>query len=110
MGTEPDVCWQLPMRRTQEWQTRPDGEEVPVSVIGEYDRRGWGPGGADMDWYCTRDPAAHIGSRPLWRSYAPELTELLGEAAYRELARLCERRGELGVVAVHPATERARAT
>lgn len=108
METKPDVCWQLPVRRTQDWVERPDGEEILVSTIGEYDRRGWGPGGADLDWYCTGDPAAHIGTRAVWQSYAPELTELLGEAAYAELARLCERRTELGLVAVHPATERSR--
>ena len=40
----------------------------------------------------------------MWQSYAPELTELLGEAAYQELARLCKRRQGLGLIAVHPAT------
>ena len=40
---------------------------------------------------------------PLFRSYAVELTALLGEPAYQELARLCERRRPLGLIAVHPA-------
>ncbi len=104
MEVKPDVCWQLPVRRTQDWVERADGEQVLVSTIGEYDRRGWGPGGADLDWYCTGDPAAHVGARAVWQSYAPELTELLGAAAYAELARLCARRADLGLVAVHPAT------
>ena len=54
---KPDVCWQLPIRRSQEWVTRPDGTEILKTTITEYDRRGWGEGGADLHWYCTGDPA-----------------------------------------------------
>ena len=75
--------------------------------IAEYDRRGWGEGGADLAWYCTGDPAAHVGTRPVWESYAPELTELIGEKAYAELAAMCRRRSALGLIAVHPATRAA---
>ncbi|WP_037224170.1 hypothetical protein, partial [Rhodococcus sp. R1101] len=46
---KPDVCWQLPIRRTQDWVERPDGTEVLRTVITEYDRRGWGEGGHDLD-------------------------------------------------------------
>ena len=53
---KPEVCWQLPIRRTQEWVTRPDGTEILKTTITEYDRRGWGEGGADLHWYCTGDP------------------------------------------------------
>ena len=53
---KPDVCWQLPIRRSQEWVTLPDGTEVLKTTITEYDRRGWGEGGADLHWYCTGDP------------------------------------------------------
>ena len=60
---KPDVCWQLPIRRSQEWTTRPDGSEILKTTITEYDRRGWGEGGADLHWYCTGDPAAHVGKR-----------------------------------------------
>ena len=59
---KPDVCWQLPIRRTQEWVTRPDGTEILKTTITEYDRRGWGEGGADLHWYCTGDPDAHVGA------------------------------------------------
>lgn len=76
---KPEVCWQLPIRRTQEWVTRPDGSEILKSTITEYDRRGWGEGGLDLTWYCTGDPNAHVGEKAVWQSYAPELTELLGE-------------------------------
>lgn len=43
-------------------------------------------------------------------SYGPELTELLCEKAYAELAAICKRRSGLGLIAVHPATTRCRVT
>jgi hypothetical protein len=107
LTVKPDVCWQLPIRRTQDWVDRPDGVQILRTELTEYDRRGWGPGGADLNWYCTGSPDAHAGTRPVWRSYAPELIELIGQPAYDELARLCARREGLGLVAVHPATTAA---
>ncbi|GEM29859.1 hypothetical protein NN3_08660 [Nocardia neocaledoniensis NBRC 108232] len=107
LEVKPDVCWQLPIRRTQDWVERPDGEQILRTVVTEYDRRGWGPGGLDLDWYCTGSPDAHVGARPVWQSYGPELRELLGAPAYEELARLCRRREGLGLIAVHPATVEA---
>lgn len=101
LETKPDVCWQLPVRRTQDWVTRPDDVEVLVTTIGEFDRRGWGSGGADLHWWCTSSPVAHVGAEPLYLSYAAELTALLGEPAYAELARLCARRA--GSTPPHPA-------
>jgi hypothetical protein len=90
------------VRRSQEWVERPDEVKVLVTSIGEFDRRAWGPGGADLHWWCTSSPAAHVGAEPLWRSYAPELTALLGRPAYDELARLCTLRSA-GVPSAHPA-------
>jgi hypothetical protein len=104
LTTKPDVCWQLPVRRSQEHVDRPDGTRVLVSTIGEFDRRGWGPGGADLHWWCTGAPQAHVSPEPLVDTYAPELTELLGEAAYAELRRLAELRLDQGLVAPHPAS------
>jgi hypothetical protein len=103
LTVKPDVCWQLPVRRTQEWIERPDGEEILKTVITEYDRRGWGAGGLDLQWYCSGSPEAHIGAQQVWQSYGPELTELLGEAAYAVLARECAARADR-LLAVHPAT------
>lgn len=108
LTVKPEVCWQLPIRRTQDWVDRPDGVQILRTEIREYDRRGWGAGGLDLNWYCSGSPDAHVGARPVWQSYAPELTELLGEPAYAELARHCKRREGLGLVAVHPATVHAR--
>ncbi len=92
LETKPDVCWQLPVRRTFEWVERPDGEEVLMVSIGEYDRRGWGSGGHDLHWWCTSAPSAHGAGEPVYVSYKPELTELMGAAGYERLAELCEQR------------------
>jgi hypothetical protein len=110
LETKPEVCWQLPVRREQDWVERPDGTTVLVSTITEFDRRSWGEGGHDLSWFCSGSPEAHGAAEPLYISYRAELTALMGAAAYGELARLCARRLELGLVAVHPATAAASAT
>ncbi|GAA1373821.1 hypothetical protein [Luteococcus sanguinis] len=101
--TKPDVCWQLPVRRTYRHAERADGTPWLEITIGEYTREGWGAGGADLDWYCTSNSMAHVGFRPLYLACADELTELMGPAAYAELARLAAdfRDAQLGL---HPAT------
>lgn len=110
MTTKPDVCWQVPIRRTQEYQQRPDKVEILRTTITEFDRRAWGPGGVhELDWYCTSSPDAHTSDRPIWQTYQSELTELIGAPAYEVLAQHCRRREQLGLVAVHPATAAANA-
>lgn len=104
LETKPDVCWQLPIRRTFDWVERPDDTKVLVITIGEYDRRGWGAGGHDLKWWCTSSPEAHVGAEPVYVSYAPELTELMGQQAYATLVEHCERRIAASLpVAPHPA-------
>lgn len=107
MEVKPDVCWQLPIRLTEEWVTLPDETQVLQTTVGEYDRRGWGPGGVDLHWWCTSSPAAHVGEEAVWESYGAELTALLGEPVYAALASLCRRRAGLGLIAIHPATAAA---
>ncbi|MGY1834280.1 hypothetical protein ACI79P_04140 [Blastococcus sp. SYSU DS0510] len=104
LTTKPDVCWQLPVRREQEHVDRPDGTRVLVSTIGEFDRRGWGPGGHDLHWWCTGSPTAHVSPEPLVQTYAAELVALLGGPAYDELRRLAELRLDQGLIAPHPAS------
>jgi hypothetical protein len=104
---KPDVCWQLPLRRSYRTVERPDGTSYLEVTVAEYDRRGWGAGGHDLDWYCTGNPAAHVGGVPVYVSMRPELVELIGAAAYGELARYCDEL--VGVrrllpLTVHPAT------
>ncbi|GAA1479617.1 hypothetical protein GCM10009624_00570 [Gordonia sinesedis] len=107
LTVKPDVCWQLPVRREQEWVDRTDGTRVLKTTITEFDRRGWGEGGHDLKWYCSGSPDAHVGATQVWQSYAPELVELIGQAAYDVLADACKRRNGLGLIAIHPATDAA---
>jgi len=103
LQTKPDVCWQLPVRREQAWVDRADDTRVLISTVTEFDRRSWGSGGHDLDWYCSGSTEAHVGAEPLYVSYGPELVALIGQPAYDELARLCAARLERGLVAPHPA-------
>jgi hypothetical protein len=43
----------------------------------------------------------------MYVSYGPELTALIGEAAYHKLAELCAARLKSGLIAIHPATRKA---
>ena len=103
LETKPDVCWQLPVRRTYEWTKRPDDTKVLMTTIGEYDRRGWGSGGHDLTWWCTGATEAHVSPEPLYVTYGPELTELMGKKAYAVLAGLCEQALQGPRVAPHAA-------
>jgi hypothetical protein len=108
VATKPDVCWQLPIRRTYRDVVRPDGTEALEITISEYDRRGWGPGGRDLHWYCTTDPAAHVGGHRVVDACREELTELLGEPAYRRLVELCDAAPLTSGPLEHVATAAAR--
>ncbi len=116
VDTKPDICWQLPLRRS--WEVRDEGEkEITVVVIGEYERSAWGEGGADLDWYCTSNSEAHVGKIPVYQSSKTELIKMMGKAGYLELEKLCDSRmaaiaatkkaqkhRELPLFVIHPAT------
>ncbi|WP_028660316.1 hypothetical protein [Nocardioides insulae] len=105
LETKPDVCWQLPIRRTYRDVERPDGTTYLEVTIAEYDRRGWGSGGHDLDWYCSGNTEAHNAPDPVYVSHAAELTALIGAGGYAELARLCEEHlRSRSRLAVHPAS------
>ncbi|WP_228266468.1 hypothetical protein [Ornithinimicrobium ciconiae] len=89
LEAKPDVCWQLPIRRSYRTVELPDDTSYLEVTITEYDRRGWGPGGHDLDWYCSGRPEAHTAAQPVYLGLAAELTELLGSAAYAELSAYC---------------------
>lgn len=113
---KPEVCWQLPLRRLEQWEQRPDGVEILHTTITEYDRRGWGNGGEDFHWYCTTSPLCHSGGEPLWRTHKEELIALIGEGSYELLAQHCREREALAaqspsgfpLLSIHPATKAAR--
>ena len=120
VDTKPDICWQLPIRRS--WETREHGDkEITVVVIGEYTRTAWGEGGADFDWYCTSNSEAHVGRVPVYQSSEVELTKMMGPKGYAELVKLCDSRmaaisatrkaqkkRELPLFVIHPATKAAQ--
>ncbi len=112
---KPEVCWQLPLRRLEAYEDRPDGVEILRTTITEYNRRGWGNGGEDFHWYCTTAPSCHGNDTPLWQSCETELRTLMGDAAYEFLAAHLAHRLELRaqlpndadlneIFATHPAT------
>lgn len=87
--TKPDVCWQLPIRRTYRTVERGDDTEYLEITIGEFARAGWGAGGHDLDWYCSAATEAHLAPEPVWKSARAELSTLMGEAGYANLVQLC---------------------
>jgi hypothetical protein len=111
--TKPEVCWQLPVRRSYENRKIEDGTEYLVIVLAEYQRRDWGAGGNDFHWYCTANTDAHVGLEPVFVSSHDEIVALIGKPAYDELARLCrardlllqQKRFDLGL-SPHPADPR----
>ena len=93
--TKPDVCWQLPIRRTFETRlgnsNRKNSQNIEdVVVIGEFSRSAWGEGGVDFNWYCTSNSEAHVAVEAVYQSCKAELIAMMSESAYEELARLCE--------------------
>jgi hypothetical protein len=105
--TKPDVCWQLPIRRTFRTVELQDGTSYTEVSVAEYDRRGWGPGGHDLDWYCSGNTEAHIATEPVYLSSSHELTALMGEQGYAELVKHCEAHlRSRSQLAVHPADRR----
>jgi hypothetical protein len=110
--TKPDVCWQLPIRRS--FEVREFGDrEANITVIGEYERLAWGDGGEEFAWYCTGNTEAHNGAEPVYISNRAELVHMMGEEAYAILKGHCDNRMELlrtfkerslPLVSIHPAS------
>src|ERR1700684_651445 len=89
---KPDVCWQLPLRREDE--VADDG--YVTSVVRQWDRRDWGPGGDEFHWWCTEDPEAFVGTRPVYEELADELVALSGRKIYKRLVRYLQARAGRG--------------
>jgi hypothetical protein len=95
LETKPDICWQLPLRRS--WETREIGDnKYSVVVIGEYTREAWGAGGADLDWYCTSNTEAHTATNPVYITNKSELIALK--------AKCDSLRKSLPLFVIHPAS------
>lgn len=85
---KPDVCWQLPLRR--EDSVEPSGHVT--SRLTQWDRTGWGEGGAEFAWWCSEAPEALSGSEAVYRSMAAELVAMIGPVLYLELAAYLDER------------------
>ncbi|WP_182379048.1 hypothetical protein [Nocardioides sp. WS12] len=107
LETKPDVCWQLPIRRTFREVERMDGSSYTEVCITEYDRIGWGPGGHDLDWYCSGNTEAHVGMEPVYISNEAELVALMGRKGYDQLVVHAEAHlRSRSALALHPADPR----
>ncbi len=83
MELKPDVCWQLPLRREDE--VADDGHVT--SVVRQWDRRDWSEGGAEFHWWCTEEPDAFVGTRPVYEELRDELIALSSKKIYKQLVR-----------------------
>jgi hypothetical protein len=106
---KPEVCWQLPLRR--EDTVEDDGHVV--STIRQWDRRHWGKGGQEFHWWCTEDPEAFVGSKPVYLEMEAELTQMVGAAVYKRFVAYLRQRDRLrdrGVPLPHPAVRSRKVT
>ena len=81
LDVKPDVCWQLPLRLTEET----DEAGHTTYTLREWERRDWGEGGREFHWWCTEEPDAFVGGEPAYRALRDELVELVGAEPYRWL-------------------------
>ncbi|HZR13423.1 MAG TPA: hypothetical protein VFC33_09240 [Acidimicrobiia bacterium] len=98
---KPEVCWQLPLRRID----REEDDGTVTSVLTEYARDGWGPGGDDFAWWCTEAPEAFTATDAVYRTQEPELRRMIGDELYEQLAAYLDRRARVldPAPARHPA-------
>jgi len=87
---KPDVCWQLPLRREDEAA----GDGHVTSTLRQWDRKHWGPGGAEFHWWCTESPEAFVGHRPVYEEMKAELIEMVGKEPYARLVALLDERAK----------------
>jgi hypothetical protein len=85
---KPEVCWQLPLRRDDEVED--DGHVI--TRISQWDRRDWGPGGAEFHWWCTESASAFVGKTRVVDSMREELTAMVGETVYDRLRAYLDQR------------------
>jgi hypothetical protein len=85
---KPDVCWQLPLRLTEDT----DDAGYITSTLREWKRRDWGDGGHEFGWWCTDTDDAFVGANRVYQALADEIVEMIGEAPYALLCRHIESR------------------
>jgi len=89
MDWKPEVCWQVPLRRIDETDT--NGHVT--STLREWKRRDWGEGGHEFHWWCTADPGAFDGAKPVYVEMRDEIIEMTSRRAFRMFVEYIEARG-----------------
>jgi hypothetical protein len=77
-----------------------------VSTIRQWDRRHWGKGGEEFHWWCTQDPEAFVGTKPVYEEMEAELTQMVGATVFQRLLAYLRQRDRLRAQRValpHPA-------
>ncbi len=80
---KPDVCWQVPLRLDE----HVDDNGHRTWRLRGWERRDWGAGGADFDWWCTDEHDAFVGNEMVLEALRDEIVELVGADAYAILLR-----------------------
>ena len=70
LEVKPDVCWQLPIRRTFEDRTHPDGQELSVVVISESSTVVAGALAGTTSTGTAQGTPTHVGPDPVYISEA----------------------------------------
>ncbi len=87
MDWKPDVCWQVPLRL--EIHTDDNGHDT--MLVKAWDRRDWGDGGLQFDWWCIESDEAYEHSVPLYKSSEDELRTLVGDKVYERFVEMIGR-------------------
>ena len=61
-----------------------------------------------MWWWCTEDPIAHVGQRPVYREMALELRAICGSVVYDWLAAELDERTNRTQLLPHPTVRRSQ--
>jgi hypothetical protein len=101
MDWKPDVCWQLPLRL----EHKLDENEHATYVLREWKRRDWGEGGQEFHWWCTDDPAAMVGHRPVYEELRDEIIELVGPVPFQMFVDQVRRRPSVQLLP-HPSLKK----
>jgi hypothetical protein len=104
LETKPDVCWQLPVRRTQDWVDRPDETRVLVTSSASSTAR-LGPRRRRPALVVHQLARGARGRRAALPVLRPGADRAHRAAAYDELVRLCALRAA-GSTPRHPAATR----
>jgi hypothetical protein len=91
LDLKPNVCWQLPLRR--EDTTADDGHVT--STVTQWERKHWGDGGAEFHWWCTEEPEAFVGHKPVYKEMADELDELVGAKVMKKVRDYLDEKAKL---------------